>query len=308
MASSSFLYDNGKVLGCSSMLFNTFTNPTVFNVPVMAGLLASAFTVSKFLPQFMPDYSALAPSSAAFGAFTIPIAGLLVGIGTKLGSGCTSGHILCGLARRAVRSLVAVCTFTSVAVLTTNILDTAPSCGDVPCHTVVAPSAGEVNLLLSVLGTVFVTRFLLQKFLYKQDSKLSQTVASLFSGFTFGLGLLVSGMASPGTTLGFLAVFPPKFNPSLLMVMAFGLAPNVLEYTLRGVENPCTSCVTGFDLPTKTEIDYKLVVGSAIFGLGWGLSGICPGPGVLSVALNGSNGLVWLGTFLAGYFGATACF
>lgn len=308
ISSSSFAYDDGRVLGCSSLIYRAITSPSILTTGPVAGMLAGAAAVAAFFPaQYFPDYSALDPSISALGAWTVPVAGLLVGLGTKLGSGCTSGHMLIGLARRSLRSLVAVATFSSVAMLATYLTGAAPVTSPPP-YTVASPSPLDVKLLLALVAATYATRYILRRFVYRPGSKFSQLVSSLFSGITFGLGLVVSGMASPGTTLGFLALpTPERFNPSLLMVMAFGLVPNLIEFSVKGTE-PAPTCVEKYELPRDlTTITPRLVIGSAIFGLGWGISGICPGPGLLGAFFNGKNGLIWLATFLAGYGTASHC-
>lgn len=303
LATSASTFDNGRVLGCSSILYGAFARPSIFNVPTVAGIAASAFVAKLFFPQYLPDYSTIVPLAGSTLA-TISISGLLTGVGTKLGSGCTSGHMLCGLARRSVRSLVATMVFTSVAVLTAYTFSTSPDCGAVPCYTVSSPSSDEIKLLLGIVAVMVAIRALLRLL---PKTKPAQFLVSSYSGFAFGSGLLISGMASPGTTLGFLAVAGRKFNPTLAMVILFGIVPNAIEYWYRKENNTTATptCVPKFELPTRTDVDTRLVVGSAIFGVGWGLSGICPGPGMLSVVLNDFHGIAFLASFLLGYGTAT---
>lgn len=308
LASSSFLFDNGRVLGCSSILYNTLANPSIFNIPTIAGMATSALGVKYLLPQYLPSYAAVVPIA---GSAVLPyvLSGVLVGVGTQMGSGCTSGHMLCGLARGSVRSMVATCVFTSTAALTAFLLGTPPTCAGGPCYTASNPSSDDVTILLSVLAVFISTRYLLRQVLTK--TKLSQALVSFYSGLTFGTGLLITGMATPGTTLGFLALWGSKFNPTLLMVMLFGVLPNAYEYWKRrpGSADAATTeeptCCQTYNLPTRTEVDARLVFGAAIFGIGWGMSGICPGPGVLSAVLNGTNGLAWMAAFFVGYSAMT---
>lgn len=299
VSTSTFLYGNGRVLGCSSILYNGLCNPTQFNTPVLVGMAVGTLLVKLFAPQYLPDYSAV-QALAPFGKYTTLIAGLLTGIGTKWGSGCTSGHMLCGLARLSLRSLVATCTFSLTAVLTSKYFGTAPSCGSVPCHTLVHPALNEVVGLLSVAAAAFGIAYYLR---YKKGevSSTSQNTVSFYSGVTFAMGLLISGLASPAKTLGFLALLPPNFDPSLLMVIAFGIIPNALEILKKGYKLDPHASVSSFNLPTRKDIPLKFVLGSALFGVGWGLSGTCPGPGVISAFLNGPSGLLWLAGFMTAY-------
>lgn len=314
VATSTFLYGNGKVFGCSSMLYNSFANPSVFNVPVITGMAASFFAISTLAPltsfssgliNYLPNYANVQQVAPVFGNYTATmlVSGLLAGIGTFLGSGCTSGHMLCGLSRLSPRSLAATCVFSIVAMCTQALFHSAPACAGGTCATISSPSSSEVTLLLSLAALVYTTSVLIKQNLSR--SKTSQAIVSFFSGSVFALGLMISGMASPGNTLGFLAMFSSKFNPSLVMVVFFGILPNLLEILSKKLEtsSKCPTAAPKFDLPTKTVIDTRLVLGASIFGVAWGLSGVCPGPGVLASVSNGTNGLVWLASFLAGYHG-----
>lgn len=303
ISTSTQLYGNGKVLGCSSMLYNTFANPSVFNLPAILGMASSVFAVAKFIPQYLPNYDNVKAIAPVFGSYTATMAlsGLLTGVGTNLGSGCTSGHMLCGLARLSVRSLVATCSFCLTGMITQALFSTAPSCPGGSCHQIASPSMPEVKLLISLVAAIYMTSVLLKRYL--TPSKLSQELVSFFSGSVFGLGLMISGMGSPGNTLGFLAAVPPKFNPSLIMVVLFGIIPNLIEIKNSKLQRSdrYPTAVADFDIPTRTDITPRLVIGSAIFGIGWGLSGICPGPGILAAVYNGKDGLAWILSFLIGY-------
>ena len=103
------------------------------------------------------------------------------------------------------------------------------------------------------------------------------------SGLLFGIGLAVSGMVNPMKILTFLDI-TGSWDPTLIFVMGSGLVIATIGYRLvfaRG--RPLFA--DRFYLPTATDIDARLVIGSAIFGLGWGISGFCPGPGVASLVL-----------------------
>ena len=107
-------------------------------------------------------------------------------------------------------------------------------------------------------------------------------VASLVCGFIFGLGLLISGMTQPSKVLGFLDIFG-TWDPSLAVVMAAALAVSGVGYWLVQ-QRPQPVLAPKFDIPTKTAIDTPLVAGSALFGIGWGLVGLCPGPALENLA------------------------
>src|SRR5215472_15554988 len=107
-------------------------------------------------------------------------------------------------------------------------------------------------------------------------------IAGLFTGFLFGLGLCLSGMTNPAVVLGFLD-FAGNWNPALVFVMAAGVTVTFLGYRLL-VPKSKPLWAPGFSLPTVTAIDAPLLTGAAIFGVGWGLAGYCPGPAVVSLA------------------------
>lgn len=111
-------------------------------------------------------------------------------------------------------------------------------------------------------------------------------IASLLCGFVFGLGLLISGMTQPSKVLGFLDIFGApmgSWDPSLAVVMAAALAVTGAGYVLAQLRaEPVLA--PRFDLSTKTDIDAPLVAGSVLFGIGWGLVGLCPGPALENLA------------------------
>jgi uncharacterized protein len=107
-------------------------------------------------------------------------------------------------------------------------------------------------------------------------------VASLVCGFIFGLGLLISGMTQPTKVLAFLDIFG-AWDPSLAVVMAAALAVSGVGYVLVR-QRPQPVLAPKFDIPTRTSIDTPLVAGSALFGVGWGLAGLCPGPAIENLA------------------------
>jgi uncharacterized protein len=107
-------------------------------------------------------------------------------------------------------------------------------------------------------------------------------VASFGCGLIFGVGLLVSGMTQPAKVLGFLDVFG-VWDPTLAFVMAAALLVSWLGF--RSARQQAKPVLAVRHLwPTRTEIDPPLVIGSALFGVGWGLVGLCPGPALVNVA------------------------
>jgi uncharacterized membrane protein YedE/YeeE len=107
-------------------------------------------------------------------------------------------------------------------------------------------------------------------------------LASLVCGLIFGLGLLISGMTQPAKVLGFLDIFG-HWDPTLVFVMAAALVVSSAGFGLaRQRGRPVLAA--RLQWPTRTDIDRSLVVGSALFGIGWGLVGLCPGPALVNLA------------------------
>jgi uncharacterized membrane protein YedE/YeeE len=122
--------------------------------------------------------------------------------------------------------------------------------------------------------------------------------ASLLAGLVFGLGLIVSGMADPAKVLGFLDL-AGAWDPSLAFVMAGAIAVAALAFAAARKR---TVSVLGaaMKLPTSRDIDARLVIGSLVFGIGWGIAGFCPGPGLVALGMGEAKALVFVVAMLVG--------
>lgn len=109
-----------------------------------------------------------------------------------------------------------------------------------------------------------------------------RVMAAFFCGLVFGCGLLISEMTEPPRVLGFLDVLGP-WDPTLGFVMAGALAVTSAGYAFVR-RQPMPVFAERFDWPTRAGIDAPLVVGSILFGIGWGLIGLCPGPAIANLA------------------------
>lgn len=122
--------------------------------------------------------------------------------------------------------------------------------------------------------------------------------ASLACGFIFGLGLLISEMANPAKVLGFLDVFG-AWDPSLAVVMAAALAVSSVGFAIaRRRGRPLLAPQSLW--PTKADIDRPLLIGSALFGMGWGLVGLCPGPALENLATFSPGIIAFVAAMAAG--------
>ena len=124
------------------------------------------------------------------------------------------------------------------------------------------------------------------------------TLTSLLAGLVFGLGLIVSGMANPAKVLGFLDL-AGAWDPSLALVMAGAIAVGSIAFAAAGRR---TRSLIGADmkLPSARHIDRRLIVGSTLFGIGWGLAGFCPGPALVALGLGEIKALVFVAAMLLG--------
>lgn len=122
--------------------------------------------------------------------------------------------------------------------------------------------------------------------------------ASLLAGLVFGLGLIVSGMADPAKVLGFLDLVG-AWDPSLVFVMAGAIAVGVLAFAIAR-KRPVSLLGAAMKLPTSRDIDGRLVIGSVVFGVGWGIAGFCPGPGLVALGMGEVKALVFVVAMLLG--------
>ncbi|MDM0022169.1 DUF6691 family protein [Variovorax saccharolyticus] len=123
-------------------------------------------------------------------------------------------------------------------------------------------------------------------------------LASLLAGLVFGLGLIVSGMANPAKVLGFLDL-AGNWDPSLAFVMAGAIAVGAIAFALA---NRHAVSILGAEmrLPSARHIDRRLVLGSVLFGIGWGIAGFCPGPALVSLGMGEIRALVFVAAMFLG--------
>jgi len=125
--------------------------------------------------------------------------------------------------------------------------------------------------------------------------------AEFVVGLLFGIGLMLSGMTDPSKVIGFLDLFG-AWDPSLALVMGGAILVGVFAFTIA--KKRTTTLLGGvLRFPTNTDIDKKLVIGSLMFGTGWGLAGFCPGPALVSMADGQPKALLFVLAMLVGMVG-----
>lgn len=122
-------------------------------------------------------------------------------------------------------------------------------------------------------------------------------LVALLSGLLFGLGIAVSGLSDPDNVLRFLTI-SPNWSPALLVTMGAGILVSFIGYKLVLRRGPIIE--KELQLPTNTKLDRKLLLGAAVFGIGWGLAGFCPGPAIVGLASGLSEPLIFVVALVAG--------
>lgn len=123
-------------------------------------------------------------------------------------------------------------------------------------------------------------------------------LTALFAGLLFGFGLIISGMANPAKVLSFLDL-AGVWDPSLALVMAGAIAVGLVGFTLAKGRTS-TFSGTPMQLPTTTRIDRRLLIGGVMFGVGWGLAGICPGPALVGLGSSIPQAFLFVAAMLSG--------
>ncbi|CBQ73791.1 conserved hypothetical protein [Sporisorium reilianum SRZ2] len=260
--------------------------------------------------------------------------GALIGFGTKLGNGCTSGHFLCGLSRFSLRSLVATATFFGVAVLThvstaskaavstaaikSDFFSHLPSSFPQPDFTTLLVLQAPALVYMTIPELLGATDPTVPSDKRKASQLLAAKIMALAVGVHFSFALGISGMMRPSKVLGFLSLSPQLFSsgawdPSLAMVAIGGIIPASIAYfrNVKPKQDELRRRITRKDSKDKVDaevqpalslvapewrtpanpfkIDAKLVIGSVFFGLGWGATGLCPGPALASLSSLGTQ-------------------
>ena len=123
-------------------------------------------------------------------------------------------------------------------------------------------------------------------------------IISLLAGIIFGIGLIIAQMTNPSKIIGFLT-FGENWDPSLLFVMASAVFISFFAFNFIKQNNK-TLLNLDFEIPKRTDIDLSLLLGAALFGIGWGMVGLCPAPAIVSLAFGNSQTILFVLSMLIG--------
>ncbi|KAG2449434.1 hypothetical protein HYH02_005581 [Chlamydomonas schloesseri] len=299
----------GRVLGISGAvkgLVNGEAAPWRF--AFLGGMLAGAIVLSSIFP------AAFEMIPGSFPLWRASLAGLLVGLGAAMGNGCTSGHGICGSARLSTRSFAYTGTFMAAGMATATLTNTAAAMNVAPVAAAFAgPAAAEMQLALTAaVGGLAAFAALASAARAMRGSSSSSAAApgsapfelgsELLAGLLFAVGLGISGMTHPSKVAGFLTVGVPSWDASLPFVM--GGAVLVAAIAFQGIQRfkmmSKPLFTPGFCIPNSSVIDGRLLTGGLLFGAGWGLAGMCPGPAIVGAVVGDPHVLAYLGSMAGG--------
>ena len=310
IASTLHLLLKGKITGISGTLFRTITlGDFGYNICFLSGMilipsLFRGFTKKSFYNRILEEPIPYTDSLSIIGFF---ISGFLVGFGTKMANGCTSGHGVCGLPRLSKRSFAAVSTFLVfgfglgtlryyVTFLENDFILDKKRKDEIIIPDNITKIISIIFFCLSIIVFILVMIF---KVIKDKTYEFKEILISFLIGALFSFGLIESGMAKRHLVILFLSI-GKDWDATLICVLGAAVGLNLITFNLilKKMEKPIFH--SKFQLPDKTEIDAKLLIGATIFGIGWGWGGICPGPGVLCFYLYMPQTIVFMFMVICG--------
>ncbi|CAA7271535.1 unnamed protein product [Cyclocybe aegerita] len=284
VAAHELLVLNGNVFGISGFVHRGIRG-SIEGLAGVAGLVLSGAVVANLEGNGPVPLSLSLPK--------VLLSGFLVGLGTKLANGCTSGHMICGVSRFSLRSIAATATFFTTGVISSQIFHR-----DLPATSSMDWSLGPNGANLIALQAIPLSLSLILYALNPNASTKDECDCSkdqppnpprralraltfVATALQFGFALRLSNLTEATRVLSFLLPIHPAFDPSLAFLAAGALPLGMFLYHyMRGSERPCLG--GDCSVPKGGEIDARLLIGSSIFGVGWGLAGICPGPALVN--------------------------
>eukprot|EP00038_Savillea_parva_P005846 m.160305 g.160305 ORF g.160305 m.160305 type:complete len:331 (-) comp11926_c0_seq1:236-1228(-) len=241
--------------------------PDYSNILYATGMIMSGHVAQWALPWALEA----PPVGTTSVLLTHLLGGFFTGMGVHFCNGCTSGHGLAGISRLSWRSIAATPTFLGTAALVVMIKSHFEVGHMVP----LAPTP-EIHIMSGVTAAI-VGVVLALPMLVTDLGKMLPYYSGAWCGFTFGLGLSVGGMVRASTVTE--ALGPKSFNPTLWILFTTALVTTFVLYRLAESKSiHAARAIKGGDPP-----DRFLIGGSVLFGIGWGLTGMCPGPLVVNL-------------------------
>lgn len=282
----------GKITGLSGYLFSSLTgSPKGVFIERFCFLVGLVGAIDYYFMNYGTQLAGenVLRVEGSVNVAVMAVGGAFVGLGVRWGGGCTSGHGVCGIPRLSMRSFIAVPTFMASGMLTATLLSKF------------SPILPQYSLDLSILNNYYWLKMLPKLILifcqiltviFNIHSNFTKTsigeklnpLIFFLTGTLFGSGLLISGMCNRAKILAFLTV-GPDWDPSLLLVMTAAVGINFVIF--QGVMNWKRSVFnTNIDLPYQ-KLDLGIFAGPVLFGVGWGMTGYCPGPALANLTVAG---------------------
>ena len=279
ISSSLHLLLKGKITGISGTYFKTIKGmEEYYNLCFILGML----TLSSYIQIISPENNIpnLKEYIKGISLFGIGISGFLVGFGTKMGNGCTSGHGVCGLPRLSKRSFCAVSMFMSFGIITAHLKQKINLFSFDDYDFLSLYTIKNIQYYASIACFSLYVLILLITLIQKKYNNFLDYIISFLIGASFSYGLIKSGMVHRQKVINFLLI-GKNMDIGLFFVLASAVCLNLITFNViiykikKPIFNP------NLQLPDNTEIDNKLIVGEIIFGIGWGIGGVCPGPAIV---------------------------
>lgn len=274
-----------------------FDTKRIVSITFLASIVAGGAICNVYIPACFEDWGSLPVGR-------LVVAAVLVGFGTKKGNGCTSGHGVCGISAFRNRSIVATCLFMTAAMVTAMAADTSHYLPyfinevDVETSGAIIGICMAASLGCAVLSHTISSQEFSKPWMSNPTFSLIFTVSQeIVYGISFGLATGVSNMTKLSATIAFLDL--RYWNPALAFVMCGAIAVTTTSFffTFKR-DRPLLD--TKFYHPTMIEIDKNLVIGSTIFGVGWGLAGVCPGPAMTNLGSGNIPPVIYMSCCIGG--------
>jgi len=338
------LLGNGDILGASGIAsffirhpFQSTSDPDRHWIVIfLSSFIITSITYVRLIDSTITtSYITTTNHAPMVSSLGYAIAGVLVGLGSKLANGCTSGHGICGMARFSRRSFIAVGTFMATGILTGSFTSSRTPYIRTKSTVTVNETCLILGIALVIIDQISLCMSIpvlskpIKKFLrsdsdrqikhnHKPENReyLRKISAAILAGVLFSVGLAISGMVLNTKVISFLnfsGMVDGSWDGTLAFVMGAGLFVSVIGYQFvpyhslrkhkRLLQRPLLlrEKASFSSVPTSKMIDIPLVLGSGIFGVGWAIAGVCPGPAIFLFASGVPQILAyWWPSYLAG--------